>query len=212
MEFQSIHSKSTMQTAELNSTISYPKPFLFPPYTAANPATICGTCCFLNGAPFFLKEKELKAFSCKRQINKAAQVRSQSSEFTTRSSFLRKASLKLPAVHYWERAFSRSYHSLHPWIPRSSSPECAVPALLQHSLAVLPLQLPEKWAVWNNEECLWFIPLCCSSTFSPVHPSVVTSLSFPQALHPSQANTFEYKAHLELNISYTLTGACFPTE
>lgn len=45
-----------------------------------------------------------------------------------------------------------------------------------------------------------------------MHPSVVTSLSFPQAVHTSQANAFKYKADLELNISYTLTGACFPTE
>lgn len=54
-KFQRIHSKSTIQTAQLNFKISYQN--LFPLYTALSPATKCGTCCLLNGALFFPSRK-----------------------------------------------------------------------------------------------------------------------------------------------------------
>lgn len=44
-----------------------------------------------------------------------------------------------------------------------------------------------------------------------MHPSVVTSLYFPEVVYSSQANTFKFKMHLELNISYT-PMASFPAE
>lgn len=159
----------------------------------------------------FFPLKELKAFSCKRHKITKLPKPVHRPEFRTRT-FLRKAFLKLPAVHYWERAFSRSYCSLQS-LNHAPVPRCVL-YLPSHNT---PLQF-YYYNCQRNEQpgtmrhvCDSF--LCAVHQFSPpcIHQWLHHS-PFLRHLHPSQANTFEYKTHLELNISYTLTRACFPTE